>query len=397
MIFFYFLAAIQLFLSYKSLRGGIEYLKFFKSELTKVDKNYHPFASIIVPCRGIDEDLERNLEALFRQAYPKFEILFVVENRADDAASIIDNLIQKNGRSELIVAGEAVDCGQKVHNLRTAVLEVSEKCEVIVFVDSDARPRKNWLSNLVAPLENDDIGCATGYRWFVQKSGGFSTHLRSVWNASIATALGAKPDGNFCWGGSTAIKRETFEKLEVRKKWKGVLSDDFALTNILNAEGMPIVFVPQCLTATVEDATLTDLLEFTTRQMKITRVYSPHLWRVSVIGSVMFTLTFWGGFALLFLVSGWHFWVTLVFVISCYIFGAAKAWLRLEAVKLVLDIYKVELERQIYWQTTIWTISPMLFLYNNIRAMISKTIIWRGIKYKLKSAKETVIISRIKK
>ncbi len=397
MIFFYFLAAVQLFLSYKSLRGGIEYRNFFKSQFAKVNKNYHPFASIIVPCRGIDEGLEHNLEALFRQAYPNFEILFVVESLADNAASIIKNLIEKNARSNLIVAGEAVDCGQKVHNLRSAVLEVSEKCEVIVFVDSDARPGKHWLSSLVAPLENDYIGCTTGYRWFVQKSGGLFTHLRSVWNASIASALRAKTDGNFCWGGSTAISRETFEKLGVRKKWEGVLSDDFALTNILNAEGMPIVFVPQCLTATVEDATLTELLEFTTRQIKITRVYSPRLWSVSVIGSVIFTITFWGGFALLFLVSGWHFWVTLVFVISCYISGAAKAWLRLEAVKLVLDTYQVELKRQLFWQTTIWTISPILFLYNNIRAMISKTIIWRGIKYKLKSAEETVIISRTKK
>jgi len=37
------------------------------------------------------------------------------------------------------------------------------------------------------------------------------SHLRAVWNAAIASALGADEQKNFCWGGSTAIRRSTFE------------------------------------------------------------------------------------------------------------------------------------------------------------------------------------------
>jgi cellulose synthase/poly-beta-1,6-N-acetylglucosamine synthase-like glycosyltransferase len=70
-------------------------------------------------------------------------------------------------------------------------LEVSAESEVFVFVDSDARPGADWLRNLIAPLQDKTIGCATGYRWFVPQRGGFSTALRSVWNASIASHLGA--------------------------------------------------------------------------------------------------------------------------------------------------------------------------------------------------------------
>ena len=51
---YYFFAAIQLFFAYKSIRGGIEYLDFFKKELAKPTSNFTPFASIIVPCRGLD-------------------------------------------------------------------------------------------------------------------------------------------------------------------------------------------------------------------------------------------------------------------------------------------------------------------------------------------------------
>lgn len=402
---YYFFAVIQTFFAYKSLRGGIDYLEYFEKELSRPKSNYTPFASVIVPCRGIDEDLRTNLEAIILQDYPNFEVLFVVDDKNDSAVSFIEEIagVQKvkvkrqNSVSQglcssrLVVVGKAIESGQKVHNLRTGVLEVSDESEVFIFVDSDARPNKEWLRNLVAPLEDTNIGCATGYRWFIQKSGGFATHLRSVWNASIASALGKNTKNNFCWGGSSAIRRETFEKLDIREKWKGTLSDDFALTNAMRKVEMSIHFVPSCLTATVEDCSFGEMLEFTTRQMKITRVYSLTNFMVSVIGSILFTLIFWMGIVLLFFVSGVHLWLTLAFILIIFVLGFAKAWIRLMAVKLVLTEYDRELNRQFIPQLSLWTISPILFLYNNFLAILSRKIIWRGIEYKLESPSKTII------
>lgn len=391
---FYFFTLIQLFFAYKSLRGGIDYLKYFNREFSKSKSNFTPFASVIVPCRGLDKDLQRNLEALFEQDYSDYEIIFVVDNKNDESVSVIENVSNESEKTtRLIIAGKAEDVGQKVHNLRKAVLEISDKSEVFVFVDSDTRPDKNWLKNLIAPLEDKRIGCATGYRWFVQKTGGFATHLRSVWNASIASALGEDAKNNFCWGGSTAIRREVFEKLNVCEKWRGTLSDDFALTNILKKAEMPIYFVPKCLTATVEDCTFGDLLEFTTRQMKITRVYSPGHFKISIIGSILFTFTFWMGIILLFFVSGINFWFVLIFTGIIFALGFGKAWLRLNAVKSVLPEYKEELNNQFIPHILLWTISPILFLYNDIMAIFSRKIVWRGIEYELQSSGKTTIIN----
>ena len=68
-----------------------------------------------------------------------------------------------------------------------------------------------------------------------------------------------------------------------------------------------------------------------------------------------------------------------------------KAWIRLNAVKLVLPKYEKELNRQRLPQILLWTITPILFLYNDIIAMFSQRIIWRGIEYKLESADKTLI------
>lgn len=390
--FYYFFAAIQLLFAFKSFRGGIDYLKYFKQELSRPKSDFTPMASVIVPCRGVDNGFRENLEAIFDQDYPEFEVVFVVDSEEDPALSVISEISQEQkNRTKLIVAGKAFDSGQKVHNLRKAVAEISETSEALVYVDSDARPKKDWLRSLIAPLEDENTGCSTGYRWFIQKDGGFATQLRSVWNASIASALGSTENDNFCWGGSTAIRRKTFEELKINEKWKGTLSDDFALTNVLKQNDLPIYFVPQCLTPTVEDCSFNELLEFTTRQMKITRVYSPKHFVVSIVGSVLFTLAFWGGILYLFLLSGIHFWIVLGIILVLFALGAGKAILRLNAVKLVLPNHQRALKKQLLPQLIFWTISPLLFLYNNILSLLSRKIIWRGIEYKLESANKTIV------
>lgn len=400
MIFlFYFFAAFQIFLGYKSLRSGIDYLKFFKLETAKPASDFAPFVSIIAPCRGLDDDLETNLTALFRQNFPRYEIVFAVDDTADAAVSVINKVIEREADAQtksakIIVAGRAVDSSQKVHNLRQAVLEVSPQSEIFVFVDSDARPNADWLRSLIAPLADEQSGAATGYRWFIAENGGFAAQLLSVWNASIASALGANTKSNFCWGGSMAMRRDTFERLEVTEKWRGALSDDYAVMRAMRDAGLPVHFVPQALTASFEDYTLRQVIEFTTRQMKITRVYAAHFWIASLIGSFLFSAVFWTGAALLFFTNGWHFWATIACLSVIFALGAAKARIRLNAVKLVLKDYEKHLNQSFWWQITLWAITPLLFFYNDLAALVSRRIKWRGIEYELKSPSETVIISK---
>ena len=82
MIFvFYFFAAILILLSFRSFRGGIDYLRFFKTELAKPTPGFTPFVTVIAPCRGLDKGLDENLRALCEQDYPEYEIVFVVDHK----------------------------------------------------------------------------------------------------------------------------------------------------------------------------------------------------------------------------------------------------------------------------------------------------------------------------
>ncbi|HEY0405768.1 MAG TPA: glycosyltransferase, partial [Pyrinomonadaceae bacterium] len=296
---FYLFAALLIWQGFVSLLSGARFLAYVRREMNAAPAPYTPFASIIAPCRGLDQGLRDNLDALFRQDYPAYEILFVTGRADDPALAVVEELRsawseQTETRTRVLIAGDAAESGQKVHNLRAGVEQVDASSRVLVFVDTDARPRSSWLASLVAPLADERVGATTGYRWFIPVRGGLASHLRSVWNASIASSLGARGDRNFCWGGSTAIRLRTFQQLDMLNEWRGALSDDFALMRALRRAGLPIHFVPNCLTASHEDCGYGELLEFTTRQLKITRVYAPLLWKAALAGSLLFVLVFFG-------------------------------------------------------------------------------------------------------
>jgi ceramide glucosyltransferase len=398
MVVFYFLAALSIWFGIQSLLNGIRYGAYVRRETSRALPEFTPFVSVIVPGRGLEPGLHENLQTLLEQDYPRYEVLFVFDAADDPAIQVGDELSHGSSRiARTIIAGPATDSGQKVHNLRVALTEVDPESEVLVFVDTDARPARDWLKCLVAPLADETLGASTGYRWFIPSRGGIASRLRGVWNASVASALGADTAKNFCWGGSTAIRRSTFEKLAVSKRWRGTVSDDFTITRVLKEAKLPIHFTPLCLVASVGDCDFKELFEFTTRQIKITRVYASHLWLPLLLGSALFAIVFIGGLILLILqivkILSPTYLLPLALIII-FTLGAAKSFIRWRAINIPLTQYRAALRRDLLAHIFLWPVASLLYLYNAIVAGFSRHITWRGITYELKSPTEAVIISR---
>lgn len=396
-------AALLVYFSFRSFLGGVAYLAYFRRELAKPPSSFTPFATVIAPCKGLDEGLRENLTALLELDYPEYEVIFVVDDENDPAVEEIQAILNRGdaeteskensasprprNENKLIIAPKASDSSQKVENIREAVTHADPRSKVFVFVDSDARPQKQWLRHLVAPLKNNKVGAATGYRWFLSKSPTFTSELRSAWNASVASALGPNTDSNFCWGGSTAIRREVWERLGLTERLKGTLSDDFTVTRALKNAGLDIVFVPLALTPSIESCTIRELFEFTTRQMKITRVYKTELWAISFFGSALFCGVILSAFLIVLLSrsNDWAVWSAIATLAIVSILSVAKALLRLKAVSLVIP----GASRLMIPQLTLWLLAPAIFLWNCISALFSRTINWRGVRYKMVSPTET--------
>ena len=337
----------------RSRRG--QYLR-FREELTKPPSEWEPMVTIIAHARALMKECWRTLTLCLVRTCPS-EVVFVIDDPDDPAAGVIEPAWQEAERHvKLVVAPKATSSSQKVENLREGVLHADPKSEVFVFVDSDARPSPGWLRALIAPLRDETIGAATGYRWFISEEPTLASELRSTWNASIASALGPNEKSNFTWGGSMAIRRDVFDRIGMREKWQGTLSDDFAVTRAMHAAGLRIRFVPQALTASVESCTFRELFEFTNRQMKITRVYMPQLWLMSFFGSGLFNLVMAAAIliAILSKANGVPVWVALATLFLVSFFSVGKAVLRLYAVRLALPQFRPELRRQRFSQYTLW-------------------------------------------
>ncbi len=362
---------------------------------------YAPVTAVICPCKGNELGLEDNLKAITQFDYPSYEIYFSLATSLDPALKVVERVKTASKRPvHIVIAGPPEECGEKVYNLRRAVEALpADKFEVIVFTDSDVRLNRGWLTKLVAPLQDARIGATTAYRWIIPSrsigQGGFASAMASAWNAAVATMLGKEKD-NFCWGGGTAIRRKTFDDAQVLEFWSGAVSDDFALTRALNEAGKPIVFCPECLAATPHPWTGTELLEFTTRQVVITRVYSTRMWALGMVSHLAYSLTLIYAFiVILTAMIGSDPWGQLALMaLVAPLLAAMKGAMRTIAVSEVLPEWKAKLQEWGWAWMALAPVVPFLFSWNFIQSLLTKKIRWRGIRYELVSVNETRILKR---
>ena len=367
MIWAYLLAAIAILQGLLTLLDGVRAARHMRTFRPRRVSNQR--VVIFCPCKGTDSEFEKNIRSILNQDYPNYTTQFIVESK-DDAAYRTLLVIGAN----VVVAGRATSRGQKVHNLACAI-EHAPVAEIYVFCDSDAWFPSDWLSRLIAPLDSKTI--STGYRWYVVSRFHFPTLMRSAWNASSVSILGDH-DRNFAWGGSTAIHRETFHQLNILDSWRGSVSDDYAITRRAQRAGTKIVFVPECLVPSYGECSFRELLEFTTRQTIITRVYHPALWRIGFAGHIIFNAAFW----------------SLPFAhpalwLAVYGMAAAKSWIRYTAVRKI--VAAPALSRRAWFYILASPLVASLYLYNLIASTLSTEIVWREIHYKLISPNETLV------
>lgn len=356
---------------------------------------YAPRTAVICPCRGLERGLERNLVSLCEFDHQNYELFFVLSSENDPAASTVKRVAsQSRVKATVLFAGKPVGRGEKVNNLSYAVSQLPPDIEVLVFVDSDGSPGKSWLHRMVAPLIDGRYGAATTMRWLIPVRNNFPTWLLTAWNAPIITMLSENGD-NFCWGGGTSIRKSVFDQCGVLQEWAHSVSDDYSLTNALARNGKPILFLPECLTASFAETDFAGLFEFTNRQILITKVYATRMWQKAFATHFLFCFTFLLG---LFLTLGDILadrsslplaGLTFLPLLLASIRGA----LRVVAVADLLSGYRSQVNAQSWIYITIGVFAPFLYLINFFSSLFSRQIRWRGIRYELVSPQETRVLT----
>jgi len=368
-------------------------------------------AALIVPCRGLDSEFRENIASFFNQDYENYLLWFVVADRSDPAYDELCRLktelspASKALDVQILVAGGAQSCSQKIHNLLYCCQKLTNDVEILAFADSDICVRSDWLSHLVWPLHRSKTGVASGYRWFIPKKNNLASLALSAVNAKVAQLLG-NTCFNQAWGGSMAVRVEVFRRLGIEKIWSRALSDDLSLSRAIKKAGMKVVFVPACLVASYASTTWRELFEFGRRQFLITRISAPRTWWFALLTSLYSVLGVWGGAGLAayathkFFAFSFESLVILGVPIIFLLGQLSQAILRQKMAQKLLKYGRrvTSNERQAiraamsadilgFW---IWSLLLLSFV---ISSAFGRTICWRGIRYKLLGPTEIVVLS----
>jgi ceramide glucosyltransferase len=391
---FYLLALLQILMGAYLIWDGMEWLGYVRRRLHTDPGFYAPRIAVLCPCKGMEPGLERNLVALTEFDRQNYEIFFILASASDPAAIIVKRVVANTRvKAHVVIAGSPASCSEKVNNLRAAIEQLPEEFEVLVFADSDGRPGKAWLHHLVAPLGDSRIGATTTMRWMIPNRINLPTALLAAWNAPVVTMLGEKKR-NFCWGGGTAIRRSVFEQANVMDEWKNSASDDYSLTRALERTAHSIVFIPECLTLSYVETDFEGLLEFTNRQILITRVYAEKVWTAAAGTHLLYCLTMLIGTALILgdLLEqrpAFHL-ITLTFLPA--LLSSIRGSIRLLGVTEAVPGGRLLIMGQAWIYVLLGAFISFLYFVNFLNSLITRKIRWRGMGYELVSPEQTRIV-----
>jgi ceramide glucosyltransferase len=391
---FYLLAFMQILLGVYLIWQVLQWLGYVRRRLHTDPGFYAPRVAVLCPCKGIEPGLERNLLSLTEFERQNYEIFFILASGSDPARSIVERIAKSSRvKANVIIAGSPSNSSEKVNNLRVAVEQLPPEFEVLVFTDSDGRPGKTWLHHLVAPLGDVRIGATTTMRWMIPNRSNLPTALLAAWNAPVVTMLSEKGK-NFCWGGGTAIRRSIFEQSGVLDEWRNSVSDDYSLTRVLQRNNRSIVFIPECLTLSYVETDFQGLLEFTNRQILITRVYADRVWTLAAVTHLLYCTTLL--FGVILIASNileqrpaFHI-VALTFL--PVLLSSIRSSIRLIGVTEAIPAGRSQIMGQSWIYILLTVFVPFLYVANFMNSLITRKIRWRGLAYELIGPEQTRII-----
>jgi len=177
--------------------------------------------------------------------------------------------------------------------------------------------------------------------------------------------------------------------------WQNSFSDDYSLTIAIERTGRQIVFLPECLTPSYVQTDFPGLLEFTNRQIKITRIYRPKMWAAAFATHFLFCSTLVLGLVValsLAIDSRPSSQVITLFVLPLLL-AAFRGALRVVGVTEAMPSARAEIMAQSWIYILVTILIPFLYLLNFSASLFGRRVTWRGIQYEIISPDQTRVLT----
>lgn len=304
------------------IAATIAALRFFRRERAQRGEEFTPPVSLLKPVRGVDFATYENYSSFCHQEYPDYEILFAVNDAADEAVPLIHRLIKEfpSRTIRLIVGAENLGANRKVNKLERLSREA--KHEILVLTDGDVRVGPNYLREVIAPFAEESTGAVTSlYRGIAQRNLGaeleaigassdfFPGVLMAEWTEGLHFALGA----------SIVTTKRWLSKIGGFASIAGMLADDYELGLRISQAGGRVLLSPEPVWTVYPSQTVKSFWNHQVRWARTVRICRP----LSYLG-LIFTLGLpWAVFAAIVAPTKW---VAASYLVAYLLLRHIMAW-----------------------------------------------------------------------
>ncbi|MEZ5081839.1 MAG: glycosyltransferase [Bacteroidales bacterium] len=212
----YFILLLAFGVIYIMLIGGYTLGWYMLSTYTaKTNKTYSTKATIIIPARNEEENIQLSLFDLVNQSISpsNFEIVVVDDNSTDQTSLMVEETINQNPGVKISLI-KLKDGELNTPYKKNAILEGIENStgELIITTDADCRFSENWLSTLLNFYENEKPKMIVGPVSF-HNDETFFEKLQTIEFLSLIAVTGGAVRINkpiMCNGANLAYEKKTF-------------------------------------------------------------------------------------------------------------------------------------------------------------------------------------------
>jgi ceramide glucosyltransferase len=340
----------------------------FRSRSTRPrPKIFQPPVSLLKPVYGLEKHLLRNLRTACLQDYPNYQVVYSVQRSDDPAIPVLLALQHEFGVERVSVAIETVQVGLngKINNLAGALPHARH--EIIVISDSDVWLRPDYLSNMVAPLEDPAVGAVSSFFRATHAGPWYEQMELLTINAdhfAIAMLGYLLRLADFCFGASTALRRQTLDEIGGLSVLGDYLVEDNEMGQRVLRTGKRLVAIPYVVDTMVDLSSAAEWWKKQTYWDQNTRAAVPGVFAASLVLRII-------PLSILFAaMSGFD-------ATGCAVILLAVG-LRLLAASVVLSVAL----RDTPSLRSVWLvpIKDCLSLIWFVRAFVTRTVVWRGVQ-----------------
>ncbi len=239
--------------------------------------SFNPQVAVLLPLRGLDPSLIESVRCLLEQGYDNYEIRAVIDCNSDPAWLPLQELADTHAHGSRLKIHEMISPtpnqlqrGLKCHALIQAVEHTGPDAEVVVLVDADVTPHREWLKEAVMPLRDPQIGAVTGNQWFEPQNGNPGSILRSMWNAGaiVPTVMFKNP-----WAGTCAMRLSDVRESGLIEAWSRSVIDDGPIRESLDTLGLDVHFESALITINRDPCSVGYVSGYITRMLTWSRMY----------------------------------------------------------------------------------------------------------------------------